>query len=123
MNRHLKKRFAWGAAALVAAAAITWLATQRLHSDGDDPVAVTDYRIHELERALRNAPVPPKTLEDIIRGFPADEKDEFRRDGYGRPIQYTLHRDIYELRSLGADGLVGSSDDYVAAGTLSADRR
>lgn len=37
--------------------------------------------------------------------------ERFLRDGWGRAIEYTPGTASYELRSVGADGIVGTADD------------
>lgn len=40
--------------------------------------------------------------------------ERFLRDGWGRAIEYTPGTASYELRSVGADGIVGTADDVTS---------
>lgn len=100
-------------------ATLVWTVLRTASSDQANPVAATDYRMHSLQEALRSAAESPGTIEEIIRKLPENERDALRVDGYGYPILFTRKANSYELRSPGADGVVGSADDYVLTGSLS----
>ncbi len=104
-----------------------------LHSDTIAPLGtgtellLTRERLDLLEDWIRasiaRTGAAPASLEDV-RPPEADAAryaplGRFLRDGWGREIEYvyTPATRLYELRSAGADGAVGTGDDVTRRGT------
>ena len=102
--------------------------TDRFGDIDPSPTQVTQQRIElmrdEVTRyATVNRKLPPE-LRDVLDLPFTDEhlrpQERWLLDGWNRPIEYTVETDgrRYELRSHGADGISGTSDDRVLRGII-----
>jgi hypothetical protein len=113
-----KRKIAFGIGLSVAILVLLSQLGRYMRSGVGDPGELTEFRLFALQDSISAAPSPPRTLDDVLGRFSPAERGNFRRDGYGNEIRYTVHGNQYALRSAGEDGAPGTRDDHVVVDTF-----